>query len=269
MKLKMANSTISPTCLVFSGHDPSGGAGVQADIEALASVGSHAATVITALTVQDTLDVYAVESVNTSLLIQQARTLLADIQPAAVKIGLIPDVAIAEAIHSILIDIPDVPVVLDPVIRAGGGTELQNEETRDAVSSLLLPLATVVTPNAQEARQFARNADSVDACGIALLESGCGYVLITGGDGDDKQVINKLYANNRCLETFTWQRLPYEYHGSGCTLASGIAGLLSHGHEPHSAVREAQQYTWDALNNAYQTGRGQLQPHRFFWANKD
>ena len=264
----MISSVDTPTCLVFSGHDPSGGAGIQADIEAIASTGSHAATVITALTVQDTIDVYSVEPVAPSLLIHQARTLLSDITPTAIKIGLIPDVAIAEAIHSILVDIPNVPVVLDPVIRAGGGAELQNQDTCDAIISLLLPLATVITPNVQEAKMLARNADSVDACGIALLESGCRYVLITGGDSGGEQVNNKLYANNRCLETFSWPRLPYEYHGSGCTLASGIAGLLSHGHEPNSAIREAQQYTWESLKHAYRTGDGQLQPQRFYWANK-
>jgi len=259
----MKSSLEIPNCLVFSGHDPSGGAGIQADIETLASIGSHAVSVITALTVQDTINAYAVEPVSASLLIHQARTLLADIKPKSIKIGLIPDTSIAEAIHSILVDIPEVPVVLDPVIRASGGGELQAQECCDAINTLLLPLATVVTPNVREARVLARNADSVDACGISLLESGCDFVLITGGDTEDKQVNNKLYANNRCLETFVWPRLPHEYHGSGCTLASAIAGFLTHGNEPHSAIREAQQYTWDSLNHAYRTGKGQLQPNRF------
>ncbi|MCW8962244.1 MAG: hydroxymethylpyrimidine/phosphomethylpyrimidine kinase [Gammaproteobacteria bacterium] len=255
-----------PTCLVFSGHDPSGGAGVQADIEAVASMGSHAVTVITALTVQDTANVHAVESVSAPLFIQQTRTLLADIKPAAVKIGLIPDVAIVEAIHSILVDMGGVPIVLDPVVWSGGGTLLQDDAVAEAVKSLLFPLATVITPNEREAKRYAANADTLEACGISLLESGCDYVLITGGDSGTDKVTNKLYANNRCLDIFSWPRLPHEFHGSGCTLASSIAGLLSHGHEPHTAIREAQKYTWDSLNHAYRTGRGQKQPHRFFWA---
>ena len=257
-----------PSCLVFSGHDPSGGAGVQADIETLASMGSHALTVLTALTVQDTENVYSVEPLPSTLLIEQARTLLADVQPAAVKIGLVPDVATAEAIHSILVDMQPIPMVLDPVVWAGGGTQMQDDGVADAINTLLFPLATVITPNVREAKNFAPCADTPDACGISLLESGCDYVLITDGDGSGPDVVNKLYGNNRCLETFTWPRLPHRYHGSGCTLASAIAGLFSHGQEPHSAIREAQQFTWEALKHAYEVGKGQLSPHRLHWTTK-
>ena len=257
-----------PTCMVFSGHDPVGGAGIQADIEALASMGAHAASIVTALTVQDTINAYAVEPVATALLIQQARTLMDDIRPAVIKIGLIPDVATAEAVHTILTDLPGIPVVLDPVYKAGGGHDLQTRLTRDALKTLLFPLASVITPNVEEARAFTGNADTLDACAMSLLETGCGHVLITGGDTDDEQVVNRLYANNRCLEKFVWPRLPDSYHGSGCTLASAIAGLLSHGHEPLSAVRQAQHYTWHTLKQAYRTGNGQLQPDRFYWTGR-
>lgn len=258
-----------PTCLVFSGHDPTGGAGVQADIEALASMRVHAATLITALTVQDSSDAYTIEPVSPSLLVHQAKVLLADLRPAAIKIGLVPDVATAEAIYTIINGLVDVPVVLDPVVRAGGGAHLQDEQAQNAVRSLLFPLATVITPNQHEARKFATNADTLEACAMSLLESGCDYVLMTGGDADTRTVNNSLYGNNRCLETFSWPRLEKQYHGSGCTLASAIAGLLSHGHEPLSAVREAQQYTWNCLNKAYKTGMGQLNPDRFFWTSED
>ena len=254
--------------MVFSGHDPVGGAGIQADIETLSSMGVHAATVVTALTVQDTVNVHVVEPIATGLLIQQARTLMNDVRPAAIKIGLIPDVATAEAVHTVLMDLTGVPVVLDPVFRAGGGRDLQNRMTRDALRTLLFPLATIVTPNIEEAREFSENADTIDACAVALLESGCEHVLITGGDGAGDQVVNRLYANNRCLERFSWPRLHDQYHGSGCTLASAIAGLLSHGQEPLTAVREAQQYTWNALKHGYRIGQGQLQPDRFYWTGK-
>lgn len=257
-----------PTCLVFSGHDPSGGAGVQADIEAIASMGAHAITVITALTIQDTSSVHAVEPVPASTLTQQAHTLLADITPTAIKIGIIPDIAIVEAIHSILVKMNHIPVVLDPIVWSGSGTRLQNDDVSEAIKNLLFPLATVITPNEREARLFATNANTLDACGISILESGCDYTLITGGDSNNDPVINKLYTNNRCLEIFSWPRLPHKYHGSGCTLASSIAGLLSHGYEPHSAIREAQKYTWDSLKHAYSTGQSQMQPHRLFWTRK-
>lgn len=264
----MTNSINRPTCLVFAGHDPGGGAGLQADIETLASMGCHAATLVTCLTVQDTSNVYSVDAVPASTLIEQARTLMADMSVQAIKIGLIPDEEIAEAIHTILVEYPDIPVVLDPILQAGGGHDLLDNQTSDVLRSLLFPLTTVLTPNGPEARHFANNADTLDACGIALLDSGCEFVLLSGGHEESDQVVNKLYGNNRCLEKFSWPRLPHEYHGSGCTLASGIAGLLAHGHEPHSAVREAQQYTWEALKHAYQTGKGQLHPNRFYWTNK-
>jgi hydroxymethylpyrimidine/phosphomethylpyrimidine kinase len=254
-----------PTCLVFSGHDPTGGAGIQADIETLSSMRVHAATLITALTVQDTANAYTVEPVSASLLLHQARVLRDDLKPAAVKVGLVPDIATVKAIHTIISELDGVPIVLDPIVRAGGGRHLQEEEARYEMLSLLFPLATVITPNQDEARAFASNADTPEACAMSMLESGCDYVLMTGGDADGQKVSNRLYGNNRCLETFSWPRLHQQYHGSGCTLASAIAGLLSHGHEPLSAVREAQQYTWNCLDNAYETGTGQLNPDRFFW----
>jgi hydroxymethylpyrimidine/phosphomethylpyrimidine kinase len=252
---------------VFSGHDPVGGAGIQADIEVLASMRVHAATLITALTAQDSTNVYSIQPVSASFLLEQARVLLADIQPVSIKIGLVPDVETAEAIHSIVHDLQGLPVILDPVVKAGGGKQLHDKHTVEAVRSLLFPLATLITPNEEEARTFSGNADTLEACAMSMLESGCDYVLMTGGDTQAEQVTNRLYGNNRCLESFRWPRLPEQYHGSGCTLASAIAGLLSHGHEPLSAVREAQQYTWNCLNNAYQTGAGQLHPDRFFWTN--
>lgn len=256
-----------PVCLVFAGHDPSGGAGIQADIEALASNGCHAMTLVTCLTSQDTQNLYSIQSTPASHLIEQARTLLADVSIDVIKIGLVPNVEIAEAIHVLVQEYPGIPVVLDPVLRAGGGTAVQNNETSEAMKNLLLPLTTILTPNGPEARALASNADTLDACGIALLDEGCEYVLITGGHENTDGVTNKLYGNHRCLEQFHWTRLANRYHGSGCTLASSIAGLLAHGHEPHSAVREAQQYTWDTLKHAYQTGQGQLQPHRFYWTD--
>ena len=148
-----------PTCMVFAGHDPVGGAGIQADIETLSSMGVHATSIVTALTVQDTTNVYEVAATETGLLIHQSRTLLDDIRPAAIKIGLIPDVATAEAVHTLLTDLPGIPVVLDPVYRAGGGHSLHTRQTRDALRSLLFPLATVITPNIQEAQAYTENAD--------------------------------------------------------------------------------------------------------------
>lgn len=265
----MTQSQTIPVVMAFGGSDPTGGAGLQADIEALASMGCHAATVVTAITVQDTLDVKSYAPLDTELIIEQARAVLEDMPVAAFKIGMLGSVEAVEAIHTLLTDYPEIPVVFDPVLSSGNGTELADDEVPEAMESLLLPLTTILTPNSLEARILVHGADSLDACAMALLERGCEFVLITGTHENTPKVINSLYSNNRLLETFTWDRLAGSFHGSGCTLAASIAGLLAQGLEPFSAIHEAQQYTWETLNNSYRVGMGQSLPNRLFWARGD
>ncbi|ACL73497.1 bifunctional hydroxymethylpyrimidine kinase/phosphomethylpyrimidine kinase [Thioalkalivibrio sulfidiphilus] len=258
-----------PVVMTFAGNDPTGGAGIQADIEAIISMGCHAAPVVTALTVQDTTSVQGFAPIDAELIIQQARAVLEDMPVAAAKIGMVGSIEAVQAIHTILMDYPDIPVVLDPVISAGGGGELANEEVVDGLRSLLLPLTTVLTPNSLEARRLAPESDNLDACAMALLDHGAEFVLITGSHENTPEVHNTLYGNRRKLETFTWPRLEGSYHGSGCTLASAIAGLLAQGTEPLSAAHEAQEFTWQALNHGYRIGMGQRLPNRLFWASPD
>lgn len=258
-----------PVVMAFSGADPTGGAGIQADIEALASMGCHTAPVITALTVQDTQRVQSFVPVDATLLISQARAVLEDMPVMVFKIGMLGSVANIEAIHTILKDYPDIPVVLDPVLRSGHGDELSSEAIRDAMVNLLFPLTTILTPNSLEARTLAPEADTLDACAHQLLDTGCEYVLITGAHEATPAVINHLYGNHRLLETFTWERLPHSYHGSGCTLAAATAGLLAQGSDPVAAARDAQQYTWEALHHGYRIGMGQHLPNRLFWGYGD
>lgn len=262
------NSTI-PVVLVFAGTDPSGGAGVQADIETLASMGCHAAPVITAVTVQDTVDIKRYEPMNPSLVIEQARAILEDVPVASIKIGMLGSVEVVEVIHTILLDYPDLPVVMDPVVAAGGGGMLADDDILDAMVNLLFPYVTILTPNSQEARAFAQEADNLDACAQELLEHGCEYVLITGTHENTPTVINNLYADHQLIESFNWERLPQSFHGSGCTLAVAIAGLLAQGLDPANAIYEAQEYTWETLNNGYRIGMGQSIPNRLFWAHGD
>ncbi|MFZ5595125.1 MAG: bifunctional hydroxymethylpyrimidine kinase/phosphomethylpyrimidine kinase [Pseudomonadota bacterium] len=255
-----------PVVMVFAGCDSTGGAGIQADIETLASMGCHAAPVITAITVQDTTHVQGYAPTDATLVIAQARAVLEDMPVSAFKIGMVGSTENIEAIHTLLQDYPDIPVVLDPVLAAGGGGELADEEMLDAMVSLLLPLATVLTPNSMEARALAPEADTLDAMAQEILEAGCEFVLITGTHENTPTVINTLYGNRRQLESFSWERLAANYHGSGCTLASAIAGLLAHGMEPFTAIHEAQEYTWDTLKHGYRVGMGQHLPNRLFWA---
>lgn len=255
--------------IAVSGSDPTGGAGIQADIEALLSMGCHTAPVVTALTVQDTRQFMGFEPANPLLLIQQIRAILEDMSVAAFKLGMLGSVGTVEAVHTILRDYPRLPMVLDPVAHAGSGDELASAEVRAAMIELLFPLTTVLTPNSVEARLFAPDADSLEACAHSLMGMGVEFVLITGTHENTPNVVNTFYGNNRLIDSFAWERLPGAYHGSGCTLAAAIAGLLAHGAEPYHAVREAQEYTWETLKQGYRIGMGQYIPNRLFWAVSD
>ena len=272
----MSKSDLSvPVVLVFSGHDPSGGAGVQADIEAIISQGVHPATVITALTVQDTVDVKRFVPTDPSLVIEQARAVLEDMPVQCIKIGMIGSVELVEVIHSILRDYPDIPVVLDPVLIAGGGGALANEDVAKAIINLLLPLTTILTPNAYESRALVKlahiPANDLDARGQALVDMGPEYVLLKGGDEQNTEVENWLFTRHQPPRKFTYERLPGEFHGSGCTLAAAIAGLIAQATDADyvNAIHEAQEYTSHALFHAAQIGRGQWIPHRLFWADSE
>lgn len=265
----MSKAPTLPVVMTFAGTDPSGGAGIQADIETLSSMGCHVCPIVTAVTVQDTQQLFSFQPMDAGLVIEQARAALEDIPVSAFKIGMIGSAENVEAIHSILLDYPDVPVVLDPLIAAGGGGELADDNLIDAMVDLLFPLATVLTPNSEEARAFAPEADTLDACAQELLELGSEYILITGAHEGTPNVINNLYSESQLLENYTWDRLPGVFHGSGCTLASAIAGLLSQGLPPTTAILEAQEFTWETLNNSYRVGMGQNIPNRLFWAQGD
>lgn len=256
-----------PNVLCFSGLDPSGGAGIQADIEALFSCGCHCLPIVTTLTVQDTRNVISSHPVEPTLLIAQARAILEDIPVQAFKIGLLSHNRTVEVIHTLLTDYPDIPVVLDPVIRAGGGYVFPGDNMLDAFNSLLLPLTTVITPNTDELRYLSPNADCPDACAHELLDRGCEYVLVTGTHDNTSHVVNRLYSSHGLMRTFEWPRLANEYHGSGCTMAACLAGYLAHGLEMSEASQQAQQFTWDSLNNGVRKGMGQLLPNRSHWAN--
>jgi hydroxymethylpyrimidine/phosphomethylpyrimidine kinase len=262
-----------PIVLTFAASDPSGGAGLQADILTLASMGCHPLSVLTGYTVQDTLGVEGIQAVDADWVADQARCLLQDMPVDAFKIGVLGSIENIAVIAEILSDYPDVPLILDPVLASGRGDEFANDEMMQAMRELLLPQATIITPNSMEARRLAETDDddepSLAVCAERLLEMGAEYVLITGTHEATTQVINTLYGKGGLVRADNWQRLPGSYHGSGCTLASAIAAMLANGLDLPEAVREAQDYTWHTLQKAYRPGMGQLLPDRLFWARDD
>lgn len=250
-----------PVVLCIAGHDPSGGAGIQADIETVAALGVHAATVVTALTDQDSRNAYAVLPVDSAQVRRHAERIFADMPVAAIKIGLLGSAETARAVSACLAGHAGVPVVLDPVIVAGGGGELA-DAALVATLCELMPQAAVVTPNADEIRRLAPQAQSADKAAAALPLAAGGYLLVTGGDEPGEAVVNRLYVEGRELHRFQWPRLPHAYHGSGCTLSSAIATLLARGMATVEAIEAAQRFTWHSLKHARRPGRGQHIPAR-------
>ena len=252
-----------PSVLIFAGSDPSGGAGLQADIQAVSALGAHPLTAITALTVQDNDRVFNVHPVPAALVQQQAQALIDKMDVAAVKIGIVGNRANAEAIADTLramkLRRPELHVVLDPVLASGHGDPLAADNAVQALAPLL-PLATLITPNLPE-ESLCGGEQRLDAQVEKLLQY-CSNVLIKGGHGTGPDVVNRWFAQgNQC--TWTWPRLPGSFHGTGCTLASAIAALLACGCSMVQAIEDAQAYCHQALALAYAIADGQRIPNRF------
>jgi hydroxymethylpyrimidine/phosphomethylpyrimidine kinase len=268
-------SDILPIVLTFGATDPSGGAGLQADILTIASMGCHPLSVVTAVTVQDTGGVDDILPIDAEWVSDQARAVLEDMPVAAFKIGLLGSVENIAAIAEVISDYPDIPLVFDPVLASGRGDELTDEDMLDALRELLLPQTTILTPNSIEARRLIQDEDNDEdnpdlaECAKRIVQLGCEYVLVTGTHEHTPKVINTLYGENGVIRSDSWARLSGIYHGSGCTLASAIAALLANGLSMNEAVKEAQEFTWQALQYAFRPGMGQHIPDRLFWARDD
>lgn len=241
-----------PCVLVFAGLDPGGGAGLAADVLAIAAQGAHALPVATALTVQDNERVHAVAPVDAGMVLRQAEALAAcDIR--AVKIGIPGNRANALAIAGLLRRLrardPGLPVVLDPVLASGRGDALGAGDPLESVAELLA-LATIALPNEPEL--------------CALGELACPQLLVTGGHGAGQFVVNRWYRDGALVQHWRWPRLPGEFHGSGCTLAAALAGRLALGEEMEQALDKAQAYCHRTLAESFAIAPGQRIPRRCF-----
>ncbi|MGJ9419697.1 hydroxymethylpyrimidine/phosphomethylpyrimidine kinase [Massilia sp. CMS3.1] len=241
-----------PCVLVFAGLDPGGGAGLAADVLAIAAQGAHALPVATALTVQDNERVHAVAPVDAGFVLRQAEALLAVCDIRAVKIGIPGNLENARAIAGLLRRLreraPGLPIVLDPVLASGRGDVLGAHDPVDSVAELLA-LATIALPNEPE----------VCAIGAAA----CAQLLITGGHGDGRFVTNRWYRDGALVQRWRWPRLPGQFHGSGCTLASALAARLALGEGMFDALGAAQVYCHAALAGSFAIAPGQRVPRRF------
>lgn len=246
-----------PCVLVFAGLDPSGGAGIQADIQAIGAQDVHPLAIVTTLTAQDNNRVHEVVPVDAGLLARQAALLVDSMPIRAVKIG-IPGsrdnaVAIADVVRRLRTREPGLPVVLDPVLASGRGDALSRD---DAIAALapLLAVATLLVPNGPEAAALGIDIDS-------LAPLPCPDVLVTGGHDGGADVVNRWIGNGGARE-WRWPRLPGEFHGSGCTLASSIAARLALGEPLAQALENGQRYCNQTLADAYAIAPGQAIPRR-------
>lgn len=241
--------------LTIAGSDCSGGAGIQADIKTISALGGYAASAITAITVQNTCGVTGIHPVPASYVKAQIDAVMTDINPEAIKIGMINDVEIVDAIASCIKEYNPKFVVFDPVMVSTSGCKLIEDKAIDAIKNKLIPLSTIITPNLSEAKVLTGdeigNAESMVMAGEKILDYGCHSVLIKGGHLEGNDMCDVL-----CIKG---EDTPYIYkadkiasnntHGTGCTLSSAIATYLALGHSLQEAVRLAKDYVHKGISS--------------------
>ena len=253
-----------PTVLCFSGLDPSGGAGLQADIEAIGQSGAHAAIACTALTIQNSQQVFGFEATSKDLLLAQANAVVNDLPIKCVKSGMLGTTENIAALAEFLTAHPNYLYVLDPVLVANSGGSLGDQATLVKAFVELIPLATLITPNTVELKALT-GLDDLENATQKLFEMGAKAVLVKGGHENTPQYIrNVLYVQSNMIAESHCPRLDGQYHGSGCSLASFIAGRLALGDSLKIAVQHAETWLLGVLKNAESpVANGQKIPKRF------
>ena len=261
-----------PKVMTFSSTDPSGGAGLQADILTIASLGCHPISITTGFTVQDTVGVNKLVSVDSAIVNDQARFILEDMKVSVFKLGLLGSKENIVTIAKIIADYPDIPLIIDPVLASGRGDKFLDFDSISLMVELLFPKALLVTPNTLEARRLVSYKKdfrklSIDECVKHFKDMKCQNILITGTHEETDNVVNTLYSSTNKIIPYHWDRLPGSYHGSGCTLTSAISAYYALGLSIGEAIEEAQYFTWQTLKSGFKPGKGQLIPNRFFAIN--
>lgn len=246
--------------LIIAGSDPSGGAGLQADIKTVTMLGAYAASAISCITVQDTSGVYSVQQLSVNIICDQINSVLNDIGADVIKIGMIGDLSAAQAIGKILQQIPDIPVVLDPVLIASSGDALAQEGMSQFLNETLVPRATLVTPNLPEAMALTGTEDAQKAAAI-LVKKGAQAALVKGGHGLGESITDTLYTEGK-YTLFKNSRVETRHtHGTGCTLASAVAAGLANGQTLLDAVHAAIEYVHEAIRTAPEFNLSSEQGH--------
>ena len=241
--------------------DPSGGAGIQADIQAVTALGCHPLPVLSCLTVQDTRNVYNATATDPDIVRQQLECLAEDTPIHAIKTGALGNADVVDVLVDFLANHPDIPLITDPVIKAAGGGDLADETLIARMKARLFRHAEMITPNSIELALLGEDEDPTQAA-RNLLDAGCQSVLATGGHGEGEDIINTLYHQTEEPSHFYIERVGGEYHGTGCTLAASIAAGRASGLSAGAAIDQAQNYVLRAIRHALRVGKGQPVPDR-------
>ncbi len=259
-----------PTIMTIAGSDSGGGAGIQADLKTFSALGVFGTAAVTAVTAQNTVAVSAIHEVPTDIITAQIDAVLTDIGADAVKTGMLSSTAIIEAVAEAVQRHRVRNLVVDPVMVAKSGDRLLRQEAIGAMRSVLLPLATVVTPNIPEAEDLTgiTVANDADARRVAraIVDMGAGSVVVKGGHRDGPPT--DLFFDGNEFHEFTTERIPtVNTHGTGCTFASAIASYLAHGEPVTIAIKRAKEYVTEAIRASYSIGSGHGPLHHFyaFW----
>ena len=250
--------------MTFSALDSTGGAGLTADALTLFALGCHPLSIATGLTIQNTSNLADFQILSPDFVEKSARLVLEESQVCAFKIGVVGSDKNAEIIAKILDDYNAIPVVFDPILKATSGAELATKNYIAAARQYLIPKANVITPNLVELAALCpelKNASPSD-CAEFLFQQGAQEILATGGDAKSAAIQNTWFSKNG-KQTFLSPRLVGQFHCSGCTLSSAIAAFLAHGKALDSAIPNALEWTWQSLENAFQSGKSQKTPQRF------
>lgn len=260
-----------PSVLTIAGSDSGGGAGIQGDLKTISSLGCYATTAITAITVQNTCGVRAIHSVPPEIVSGQIESIMSDIPPDAIKIGMVHSVSLVNAIAAVLQFYPRTSIILDPVMVATSGDKLIEDHTLAAMKEKLFPLARLITPNLDEASILAgikiTTVAEMHQAGSMIMESGCKNLLLKGGHLRGNQLTSLYFSEDGTIEEFISERIDTNNtHGSGCTLSSAIAAFIARGMRLQDAIANAELYVHQAIGNGaiVKTGQGNGPLNHFF-----
>ncbi len=246
-----------PVVLLLGGIDPSGGAGLVADIQTVTALGAHPAPVVSLVTVQNTKGVAYAEPVRSQLVADQSRAVMEDMDVAAIKLGALGSAEVGRTVGRLIAPV-DVPVVTDPVLAATAGGALAESELLDVYRELILPNSTLATPNRREFEVLGGEAEVE-----RWLAHGLGACLVSGGDSEDHRIRHVLYSATSRREIEAGPRLPGVFRGTGCTFASAVAARLAMGDALAGAIEHAESFVREALSQAFAIGMGVEVPGRW------